>query len=407
VCLLVGARATAQELVPLPTPSPTTKSRFKIGPLGVTPTIDISTGMDTNVFQTLDGTIPDEVLVIRPALTGQMTVSRTLSLTGLGYAEMNYFHREGEQQYTDFAGEGRADLDLGIVGLFGGGGGGQFTDRFAIDVDDRLERQQEHGYAGAIFHLGHNLSVSAQGSGEIWDFSPGVFRLGGNVKAALDRNTLTGTGQIRYTLTHRTTIVAQAEVIQDRFVSAPILPARVTNSYRYLGGFEFGEKAIVQGQILAGVRDLLGSTGNPSYLGPAAAADLQAPVGQALRVHFIGGRDVLYAAGPAIVLGNLRYRDAFVYSHYLGEGFVAIPLGFTGIGTFGFEQASYLLPYTAPGAGLANRLDHRWTTGARVLHGIGVYVKAGGFVYWSRRVSSIASYSYEDLRYGALVEITP
>jgi hypothetical protein len=363
--------------------------------------------MDTNVFQTLDATVPDEVLVIRPAATGQMTVSKILSFNGVGYAELNYFRREGEQQYTDFAGEGRADLDLGVVGLFGGGGGGQFTDRFAIDVDERFQRQQEHAYAGAIFHLGHNLSVTAQGSSDIFNFSPGTFRLGGDVKEALDRDTLTATGQIRYTLTHRTTLVAQVEAIEDRFVSAPILPSRTTDSYRYLGGFEFGEKAVVQGQILAGVRDLLGSPGNPSYLGPAAAADLQVPFGQLLRVHFVGGRDVLYAAGPPVVIGGTRYRDAYVYGHYLGEGFVVMPLGFTGIGTLGFEQASYLLPYTAPGAGLADRVDHRYTLGGRVLHGIGTYVKAGGFVYWSRRVSSIASYSYEDLRYGALVEITP
>ena len=159
-------------------------------------------------------------------------MGRRLRLTGFGLLDINYFQRQGDERSTDFYGEGDAELSLGPLTFFGGGGGGQFTQRFSIDVDERIERQEKRAHVGATVRLTPLLSFTARGSGEVFTFAPGTFRLGGDIKGSLDRNTLTGAGELRYALTPVTTLVATGEVIEDRFFSqtfrrsprAPVVP---------------------------------------------------------------------------------------------------------------------------------------------------------------------------------------
>ncbi|MET0554918.1 MAG: hypothetical protein ABW221_17890, partial [Vicinamibacteria bacterium] len=120
--------------------------RYSVGPLWLTPRLQLKdAGVDTNVFQTRDARTRDAVAVIRPRLDGSMKLGRRLRATGHGYLDLNYFRRQGEESSRDFYGEGDATLDLGPFALLGGGGGGQFSQRFSIDVDERLPRQERHG----------------------------------------------------------------------------------------------------------------------------------------------------------------------------------------------------------------------------------------------------------------------
>ena len=61
--------------------------RHKLGPLHLTPRIQLTSGVDTNVFQTLADPTRDAVVVLTPQLDGAMSVGRRLRLTGMGYAE--------------------------------------------------------------------------------------------------------------------------------------------------------------------------------------------------------------------------------------------------------------------------------------------------------------------------------
>lgn len=387
------------------------QGRYRIGPLRVTPRIVLkNAGVDTNVFQTLDAPTRDEVVIVSPRLDGTMEVGRRLRVRGFGYLDLNYYRRQGEEGSTDFYGEGDAELDLGPFTLLGGGGGGQFNQRFSIDIDERLLRQEKHAYVGLAFREKRRLSVRMEARGDVFTFAPGQFRLGGAVQEAMDRNTLSGRGQVRYALTSRTALIASGEALEDRFISQPVdAPKRIRRSYRYLGGVEFSQRALVSGRLLAGLRDFPGTLadGSPSYRGPALLADLTLPIRQRARLHAVGERDVYYASS-LVQLDALRYRNAFVLTRYQGELAFELPLALMGLASAGFERSRYLLPYPYPDATrLADRRDHRWTAGVGVSRRLGHSVRVGGHLGWTRRVSSLPFFSYEGLRYGLNAEVLP
>ena len=349
------------------------------------------------------------MVVVAPQVEGTLPVGRRLRLTGLGQADLFYFRRQDDERSVDFAGEGRGELYVGSFTLFGGGGGGSFTQRFSIDVDDRLERQEKRGYAGATWQVTRRLSFTGQGTNEILTFAPGTFRLGGSVKEAMDRNTLAATGQVRFALTRRTTLLLSGEALEDRFFSQPsdLPPAR--QSYRFLGGLEFGGRSIFSGRVLAGLRDFPGTLdqGSPPYRGPVVSADLSMPLGRFARLRLLGERDVLYASS-LVSVGTLRYRNAYVYNRYLGEVVVDLPLSCLASLQAGFERSDYLLPYPYPNDfSLNDRVDHRYAAGASLLRRIGDSLRVGGHVAWARRVSSLPLFSYEGLRYGLTAEVRP
>ena len=95
------------------------RGRFKLGPLHLTPRFEIrNAGVDTNVFRTRTDPIPDTSVVGRLALDGFVPVGRRLNLSGNGYADLNYFHREGTERSLDYGGEGLAEIQAGRFTIF-------------------------------------------------------------------------------------------------------------------------------------------------------------------------------------------------------------------------------------------------------------------------------------------------
>jgi hypothetical protein len=396
---LLGGASAAQER---------RRPGHQLGPVYVTPRLQIKeAGVDTNVFQTLQDPTRDEVVLLGPRVESALTLRR-LRVTSLAFVEVNYFHREGEERFTDYYGDARAEVDAGPLTFFGFGGGGQFHNRFSIDVDERLKRQEKRSYVGLTWRLSRRFSATAQWGDEVLTFAPGTFRLGGFVKEAMDRNTLAGTAQLRYAVTHKTTFVLSADALDDRFFSQPIDTPRVRQSYRYLAGVELGARALVSGKLLLGMRQFPGTLaqGSPPYEGPVISADLSLPL-RSVRLRVQGDRDVQYA-GSLVAVGPLRYRNAFIYDRYRGEASLGLPLGLVGVLSAGFENARYLLPYPYPDAfHLSSRVDHRWMAGGGLSRQLGDQVRIGAHVQWVRRVSSLALFSYEGVRYGLSAEIIP
>jgi Putative beta-barrel porin 2 len=383
--------------------------RHRLGPLYVTPQLRLASGIDTNVFQSFDDPTRDNVTVLSPRLDGVLPVGRRLRITGMGAVDLFYYRRQDDERSVDFQGEGRAELTLGPLLLFGGGGGGQFTQRFSIDVDDRIKRQEERGYAGLTWQATRKLSTTFQGMAEVYKFAPGEFRLGGDIKQALDRNTLSATGQLRFALTKRTTLLASAEAIEDQFFSQPASFPPDRQSRRYLGGFEFTGRGLLTGRLLVGRRVFSGTLaeGTPPYKGPVVSADVSLPVGRRARVRVLGDRDVMYASS-LVEVQILRYRNAYIYERALGEAIVDLPFALLGVGSFGFESAEYLLPLPFPDEfHLAMRVDHRWTGVVSLYRRFGETVRVGGTLLWTRRVSNLPTFSYEAWRYGLVAEIRP
>lgn len=379
--------------------------RFRIGPLYLTPKLQLkNAGVDTNVFNQRTAEVPDTSIVLSPTVLGALPVGRRLRLTGEGHVDFNYFRRESNERSTDFGGEGRGELDIGPVTFFVGGGGGQSRQRFSIDIDQRVLRHERWGTAGLKLAATRRLSLGVSGTGRVYEFAS--LLVGAvNVKENLDRNELTGNAQVRYAMTRRTTLVVSADTIEDRFLSQPRSASRLSRSYRYLGGFEFGEKALIRGKVLAGVRRFPTSGSAPRYQGPALAVSTAIPLLHYGYMTLIAERDIYYALSPVFVASD-RFRNTYVSTRLSGEAVLNLPFSLFGRGTLGLEQAKFLLPY-ARGDAFVPRVDHLWTASASVLRAFRTGVRVGGTIQWARRVSSFPTHSYEGLRYGVQAEIVP
>jgi hypothetical protein len=379
--------------------------RFRVGPVYLTPKLELkNAGVDTNVFNERTGEIPDTSIILTPSVTALWPVSRRLRLTGDGHLDLNYFHREDTERSTDFGAGGRAEVEVGPFVLFGAGGGGQSRQRFSIEFDQRVLRQEKWGAAGATLNVTRRISASGSGSSYVYRYESKIVD-GTNIKLSLDRDELTGTGQLRYAMTSRTNLTASADVIEDRFLELTKTASRLSRSYRYMGGFEFGEKALVRGKLMAGVRVFPVSDSAPSYKGPAVATSLSFPLMHYGIGSVIAERDVQFALSPATFQAD-SHRNTYVSTRLRGEATVNLPLSLIAIGNFGLEQAKFLLPYPA-GPVFGTRIDHLWTGGASLLRSFRTGVRLGGTIQWDRRVSSFSSFDYEGLRYGVRAEVVP
>ena len=380
--------------------------RFRVGPLYLTPKLVLkNAGVDTNVFNQRTGEIPDTAVVLSPTVSAAWPVGRRLRLTGEGHLDLNYFHRQQTERSTDFGGEGRAEVDISRFTFFGAGGGGQSRQRFSIDLDQRVLRHERWASTGVTLTASRRLSVTVLGTGYVYEYGSLAVR-GANVKASLDRNELTGSAQLRYALSRRTTLVGSVDAIEDRFLRQDRVASRLSRSYRYLGGFEFGEKALLRGRLLAGVREFPSSPSAPPYRGPALSTSLSLPL-----LHFgqgtvVAERDIFFALTPTTTLGQDRFWNTYASTRFTGEAAVNLPWALSARGTLGFEEARYLLPYPRNGA-FATRVDHLWTSGASVLRSFRAGVRLGGTIQWVRRVSSFPEFSYQGLRYGVQAELVP
>ena len=402
--MLALAAATAPRADEPPARRP---GRVKVGPLYLTPRLELrNAGVDTNVFNSRTREVADAAAVLRPSVSGVMRVGRRLRLTGEGYFDLNYFQRQETERSNDFGAKGGAALRLGPITLTGEGGGAQARQRFSIDFDERLLRQERWATAGTRLDLTRRLSLTASGSSRIYEFAPSR-QPGVAVKERLDRDELTARGELRFALTNRTAFVASSEAIEDRFLAAATLAGaapRTVRSYRHLAGFDFGERAIVNGRVMGGYREFPRG-GAPPYRGPAMAVSAALPLLRFARLTLLADRDVFYAVAR-LQEQDERSRNTYVWTRLGGTVSIALPFTLIGRAGFGLEQARYVLPYLRGGSPV-RRIDHFWTASASLLHPFGDKMRLGGTVGWARRVSSVPELSYEGMRYGVQAEVVP
>jgi hypothetical protein len=203
-----------------------------------------------------------------------------------------------------------------------------------------------------------------------------------------------------------TVAVASADVIEDEFaVAAPGLGT--TRSFRYLGGLQFGEKALLTGRVLAGLREFpAASSGSlPSYRGPALLAEVVLPVRQTGRLVGRVQREVYVSSTPVLTAAE-RGRNAYILTALHGTAEMGLPLDFLGRLTAGFDEAEYLLPATVSGVPFP-RVDHLYSVGGSLLRRFSESLRIGGVVTYYRRVSTIPGQSYERWVYGVSAELVP
>ena len=193
-----------------------------------------------------------------------------------------------------------------------GGGGFRSHQLYTTDIDERIEHSEEWLNAGSRLRLTNQLSLEF--GVEDRKYRWGESAVSGNqIADELDRDSTTYKGGARLRLSALTDLVASAERLEDTFLVAP--PSLATTiSYRYLAGFEFGERAFMTGRILAGVRDIPAESAGsaPTYRGPAVQAALIVPFLQRLRLTAGYDRDVYYSAEGGAA-ADTALRNTYTY----------------------------------------------------------------------------------------------
>jgi hypothetical protein len=380
--------------------------RYRLGPVYFTPRLELrNAGVDTNVYGAGHGMTPDNIVALRTGLAAAFRVGRRLRLTSDGWVDWNYYQREASERSHDLSGYARAELDVASFTLFGQAGGGQARERLWLDLDRRVLRQEESATIGVTLRLARRVRITASGAARSYRYGRDAF---GDVTVSemLDRDERTASAQLRYALTRRTTLAVVGDAIEHRFVAAGTAGARSGRSYRTLAGFEFGEKALLAGRFLAGLRQFPASEagGLPAYRGPALSAALVVPV-RVARIDLTADRDVLPSVLP-VTYRDVTLRNTFVSTRWNGVVSFGLPLRLIARGTLGLQEAKYLLPSTSNG-NAERRVDHVWIVGGSLLRAVTDTLRIGGSVTRIRRVSNVRSESFEGLRYGIQAELLP
>jgi hypothetical protein len=399
--LLVGAAGARAQY----TRSELPQSRFQVGPLGLAPRLALlNAGRDTNVYQREQATA-DNSIVLRGTLRGVATPRQRARLAGESWLDCGLYFREDSETAFDPGGQLRAELDVSTFTVVLGAGALRARQRYSIDVDQRVRHDERFGSAGAEWRPTASLSISGGAETRSYRYDPAVEGAAGLPPATVfDRDGLAGRLQLRYRLTSLTTLVGSADSLKDEYRHAPA-GLSTTRSFRYLAGFELGERALIAGSLLVGLRDIpRGSAGTlPSYRGPAVFAELRLPIRHYGRLVANAERDVLTSVSGA----SEAARNAYVLTGLHARLEWALPLELLARLRSGHDEARYLRPLPVAGGALQERLDRQYVHGCSVLRRIGDSILVGGVATWYSRRSSIAGYSYTRVVYGLQAEIQP
>lgn len=383
------------------------QGRFRIGPVALTPRLELkNAGVDTNVFVAPTDPVADTSIVLRASSDVFVPAGRRVRLAGTAWLDFNYFASESDQRSTDPGAQGRIEVDAWRLTFVAGGGAFNSRQLYSSDIDQRVKRNEKWLNGGFRLRLTSQLRLEAGVEDHRYRWNP-TPEQDTAIADQLDHDSTVWKGALRYKITPLTDLVASAETIDDTFLVAPMGLA-TTTSHRYLGGFEFGEKAFITGRFLGGVRTIPeGNAGSVApYTGPAFQAAIVVPFLKRLRLNITYDRDVYYSATGGLVAEGLL-RNTYTYSRLGASLDIDAPLDLVLRLTGGYDDAKYLRPYPVAGDRLIDRRDQLYLRGVSLLRRIGDHALLGLTALYSRRASSYPGADYTRWQYGVQGSINP
>lgn len=376
---------------------------FRIGPIRLQPTLAIrNIGVDNNVFNSSSGRRTDNTFVFAPGLRAYWPVGERIRLVGRAGLDIAYFARESEERYVDSAASGDIEIDVGPLMFFGGGGGGNHRSRFTIEIDERVKRHIEHARAGLLARIGSRARVAFEASTDRETYDEATAQNGDVIKRALDRRNVAGSVELRYRITHKTTLVTLARRDEDEFTNDPT--PNEAQSYLYLGGLELSPKALMGGAVLFGARVFPPTEQQvvPVHTGLAYRATIERRLTWFALAEVLALRDIEYSVYPGNSARN--ERNSYEYSRVTLRLSFALPKDVVARSAVGYERSDYLLPVEQAGASI-DRVDRRVTLQGALLWPVGKHLRVGGTVTWAQRRSNFQGIDYRGASYGITAEL--
>ena len=296
VVLLLTAPASARSFRPPdPMSRPWTTAQMNLGPVYFAPTFELTgVGVDNNVFNDEKNPKND--------LTGTL---RMRSLAGLHIGESLVFQVTQANSYIwyrRYRSERSIDGGLNFVLEYRSRlirpwirfDEVKTSQRTGVEIDARAERKMPNFDFGTDFNGGFRLGVSlAARRSKLRYKDTEVTADGANLSEALDNQSDSYQGFLRYQLTELSDFIVGADYVRDRFSKSPL---RDNDGYYYYAGVRTKQGAMFVGSATVGVRQQRHADPSvPNFNGVIANIDASIVPNEFLRLDINGGRDLGYS----------------------------------------------------------------------------------------------------------------
>jgi hypothetical protein len=260
--------------------------------IGLTPRVNVATGIDTNVFNQAIASQED----FTSNVTGDVALSWRVGrvrLGGTGQYNYQYFREFARERSGGGAFDLRTEIPFNRLNVWAAGSYLNTKERPGLEIDERARRTNMRAAGGLQLRtFGRtSLDVDASRSTAAYDETASL-----QLQAALNHDTDTINLGMRYALTPLTTLRVRGEMIRDRFEFSQL---RDADSVRVMGGLDLAKLALISGQAWVGFRSFSPSHPEvPPYTGLVAAVGVGYTWVTRARVTFDFNRDLNYATDP-------------------------------------------------------------------------------------------------------------
>ncbi len=266
------------------------------GPVTLYPTVALrEAGLDSNVFNDTTGPKGDFTYSVTPRI---FVVAPVANTRFIGRALGNFTDFQTYKDQQSFGGLFDVRYEFVSPGFrpFASLGFADRRERRGVEIDARVRQRQTFASLGLDVDLTAitALTVWATRTTTGWDRNERY--LGVGLADQLDYSATTLTGGARFHVTPLTTLVAAAEVEQDRFDRSPI---RDANSLRIGPRVDFESSAAITGHAQVEYRSFAPLSADvASFRGVTAFADLRYVFRDRVEVKVEAARDLDYSFDP-------------------------------------------------------------------------------------------------------------
>ena len=276
--------------------SPASDSRFRVGFLGLTPTLNIeSLGVDTNVFNDPVNAKSDMVATLRPDLGTAMKVGRGVFTTH-SWLAYRYFQEYATQRSLSSSTDLRFGLPFKWFKPYVAETLTSLRDRPSPDIDARVRTNVSSTAVGMAFNVGPRATLDFSTRRTVTSFGQDETFLGTNLAQQLNQVATELSGSFGYRITPVTTAVISVLDQHNGFKSAS---GRDSGSIVVVGGAEFGHTGPIGGRATVGFRQFkVNDTRVANFSGPIVGVDLSYVIRGSTQFLVKLGRDVAYSFSP-------------------------------------------------------------------------------------------------------------
>jgi hypothetical protein len=373
---------------------PTSSAPVTIGSIKLWPNIDFSSGIDTNVFNSVDQPRSDVVWTLTPKTESTARLGRVM-LTGHGSVDFVYFQHLATERSINLSGSVKLAVPLNRVGPFVSASFLRTRERPSFEIDARSLRHERSVSLGTTTRISPKTQVELVTTRSEVEFDADSVFLDTSLRELLNRRTTTIGVSLRHQLTPLTALIMAADGSDERFVFSPVRDAR---SIHLAPTVEFAPLGRVNGRATVGYRLFnLRDASVPDFKGGVAAVDLVYTLQGDTRFVFKANRDVEYSYEPA--------APYYVVTGIGGEisQRVTNRIGVTVRGARYQLRYEHRLPEAAQEIQDTSRLDGVVIYGGGFFHKIGRNLRVNIDLDHYRRLSPVISRVYRGLRGGSSV----